>query len=309
MAKQAFIEKRFTASVSHMIDQANVILREYAAKGLTMTLRQLHYQFVARAVPDLQKVPYQNTKQSYKRLGDAMSNARLAGLTDWGHMEDRLRELERSARWDSPDEIIRAVANQYQEDLWRGQKTRPEVWIEKDALAGVIDGICSELRIDYFACRGYVSQSAQYKAAQRFNTYRRNGQEPVIYHFGDHDPSGLDMTRENEAKFALLTGRPVKVVRLALNYDQVEEYNPPPNFAKLTDSRAGGYVEQFGEESWELDALDPDVLVQLIRDAVEPHIDPRKWAAAEAEEAKRQDEIRDVSNQDWEAVVEFARSL
>ena len=300
MAKVQFIEKRFRPDVLATIEQANRILREYAAKGYTMTLRQLHYQFVAR---DL----YTNTLQNYKRLGEYMSNGRLAGLVDWDHMEDRLRELERSPRWDSPSSIIEAVARQYQEDLWHGQKQRPEVWIEKDALAGVIEPVCSELRVDYFACRGYVSQSAQFEAAQRFMRYRRNGQEPVVFHLGDHDPSGIDMTRENEEKFMLLTGRRVKVVRLALNFDQVEQYNPPPNFAKITDSRARAYIDRFGTDSWELDALDPDVLAGLIRGAIEPMIDRDRWDAAKSEEDSNLRDLRDAAD-NWDDVADYLRN-
>lgn len=301
MAKQAFIDKRFNKNSVVMIDQANDILRSFAARGYTMTLRQLHYQFVKANL-------YENTQQNYKRLGNTMSEARLAGVVDWSHMEDRLREVSASPRWESPSSIISAVAAQYQEDLWAGQKVRPEVWIEKDALAGIIEPICRELRIDFFACRGYVSQSAQYEAAQRFDRYLCNGQEPRVFHFGDHDPSGIDMTRENRAKFALLTGREVKVERLALNFDQVQEYNPPPNFAKATDIRFAGYVEQFGEECWELDALDPDVLTQLIRDAIEPLIDPAKWKRAKRAETAALEAIEKVSD-NWADCVEYVNNL
>lgn len=296
---ETFIKKRFNKKSTTMVAQANEILNRFAKMGYTMTLRQLHYQFVKGNL-------YENTKQNYKRLGSVMSNARLAGLTDWAHMEDRLRSLERSARWDSPGDIVEACASQYQEDLWAGQKIRPEVWIEKDALAGIIMNVCSELRIDFFACRGYVSQSAQYEAAKRFDRYRRAGQEPLVLHFGDHDPSGIDMTRENKAKFALLCGKPVQVKRLALNMDQVEKYNPPPNFAKASDIRFNGYVEKFGEECWELDALDPDVLEKLIRDSVEPLINRRRWNTAKTDEDSSKDDLRLVAQQ-WNDIVRYAR--
>lgn len=297
--KEQFVNRRFAPASQVVIDQANTILRSFAARGYTMTLRQLHYQFVKGNL-------YTNTQANYKRLGSIMSDARLAGLVDWDHMEDRMRELERSPRWSSPSAIIDAVSAQYQEDLWKGQKIRPEVWIEKDALAGIITGVCRELRIDHFACRGYVSQSAQYEAAKRFNAYRRQGQEPLVLHFGDHDPSGLDMTRENRAKFALLCGEPVEVRRLALNMDQVERYNPPPNFAKVTDIRFKGYVEEFGEECWELDALDPDVLEALIRDEVEPLINRRTWNAAKREEDQSKTDLR-LASENWAAVVSRLR--
>lgn len=295
--KQQFITKRFNTAARAMIAKANTILQEYHEQGYVMTLRQLHYQFVSRAI-------YENTQENYKRLGNTLSEARLAGLVDWAMMEDRVRHVESCPRWKDPATIIDAVADQYQEDPWKGQEWRPEVWIEKDALAGVIAGVCNEFRIDSFACRGYVSQSAQYRAAQRFRSYLKAGQTPIVLHFGDHDPSGLDMTRENRAKIELLTGADIELKRLALNIDQVEQYQPPPNPAKLTDARAKAYIEQFGNESWELDALDPPVIAQLIRDAVEPLIDQDLWDAAMDREKFQRAKLEAVSER-WSAVEEL----
>lgn len=300
MAKEAFIERKFSTDSLVVIQQANEILEHYNAQGFTMTLRQLHYQFVAR---DL----YGNTLQNYKRLGSIISDARLAGLVDWDMMEDRLRELDARPRWESPESIVEVCASQYREDIWAGQRFRPEVWIEKDALAGVIEGVCAELRVDFFACRGYVSQSAQYKTSQRFLRYMKQGQNPIVFHLGDHDPSGLDMTRENRDKFALLTGQAIKVVRLALNMDQVQQYNPPPNPAKITDSRAEAYIREHGHESWELDALEPAVLSDLIRTAIQPLINQRQWQANMRREELNRDLLREASD-NWQSVVEHLRS-
>lgn len=314
MAREAFQVKEFHRKHVHVIAEANKILKEYFAAGFTMTLRQLHYQFVARKImlePDRigeDKVPYANTDKSYDMLGKVLTEARFCGLVDWSHMEDRLRSLERITRWSSPSAIVNAVAEQYQEDLWTDHKYRPEVWIEKDALAGVIEGICEELRVDYFACRGYVSASAHYQASQRWRQYRANKQEPIIFHLGDHDPSGLDMTRENGAKFALLMGKPVKIVRLALNFDQVEQYDPPPNPAKMSDVRAPGYVAEYGTDSWELDALEPQVISDLIRDAVTPVIQPKQRKANQASEDSNRERLRLVSKH-WDNVVGFVEEF
>lgn len=304
MAREKFIDKNFQKETLHMIRQAAAITDEYFAKGFVMTLRQLHYQFVARAMTNLKGIPYPNTDQSYDRLGSAVADGRLAGLIDWAAMEDRQRTLERIARWNSPAEIIDAVSSQYQEDLWAGQKVRPEVWIEKDALSGVVANICEELRVDYFACRGYVSASAHYQSAKRFKRYLSQGQRPVVLHFGDHDPSGIDMTRENAAKFKLLTGVDIEVRRLALNMDQIEQYNPPPNPTKLSDSRAPKYVEEFGNSSWELDALDPEVFEQLIRDAVTPYINKAMKAKARQGEMAGQAILAKCSAL-WDGVEDF----
>ena len=219
-------------------------------------------------------------------------------------MEDRTRYMRTISVWSDPSSIIEAVAEQYKEDLWRDQKYRPEVWIEKDALIGVIERPCRDVRVPYFACRGYASQSAQYEAGLRFRRHIRNGQTPVVFHFGDHDPSGMDMTRDNSDRLKMFSRRGIQVRRLALNFDQVEQYNPPPNPAKETDSRSGSYIEQYGGESWELDALEPTVIGDLIRNAVNALIDRQRWDAATGAEANNRAALGRVSNR-WDDVREF----
>jgi hypothetical protein len=168
-------------------------------------------------------------------------------------------------------------------------------------LAGVFQRVCDELRVPFFACRGYTSQSEMWAAAQRLKGYTQRRQTPVIFHFGDHDPSGVDMTRDIIDRLTLFMGG-LKVERLALNMDQVEEYEPPPNPAKITDSRADAYIAQFGNESWELDALDPNTLAGLVRDAVEAVRDQTKWDAAVEREQQARKQLETVSSR-WEEIT------
>ena len=260
MPKTQYTSKKFSGPTLDIIDSANNIIEEYEADGLDLTLRQLYYQFVSR---DL----LSNTQKSYNRLGRIISDARLAGLVDWGAIKDRGRNLRENQHWENPGQIIRAAARGFQIDHWKGQEFRPEVWIEKEALVGVIGSVCEDLDVSYFACKGYVSQSAMWEAAQRFDKYHNEGQTPVIIHLGDHDPSGIDMTRDILDRQEILRGC-YSVERIALNMDQIEDYKPPPNPAKLTDSRCNGYVEKYGSNSWELDALEPRTLRELIKRTV-----------------------------------------
>ena len=115
--------------------------------------------------------------------------------------------------------------------------------------------------------------------ARRIGSYIRNGQIPIIIHLGDHDPSGIDMTRDIFERLDLFAGNPIDVERIALNFDQIGQYKPPPNPAKITDSRFNGYAGKYGEESWELDALSPKVLVSLIQDEIFSLLDEEKWGA------------------------------
>lgn len=262
MTKIAYIEKSFNDATLLIIDQANKIIKKYEAEGMNLTLRQLYYQFISGNL-------LENKQDSYRRLGKIISNARLTGLVDWSAIKDLTRNLRGTTHWTNPGQIVRAAARGFCLDHWEGQKYKPEVWIEKEALIGVIENICRELDVDYFACKGYVSQSEMWSASQRFELVYYNGQTPIIIHLGDHDPSGIDMTRDIfDRQDLFLKDIDCPVERIALNMDQINKYDPPPNPAKLTDSRSEKYVQKYGNDSWELDALEPVVLRDLIKKAV-----------------------------------------
>lgn len=260
-----------------VVGAINQIVDEYEAQGLKLTLRQLYYQFVARGwLP--------NSQENYNRMGRILSDGRMAGLISWTAIEDRNRELKGVTTYEHPKQVMKAAIASYRIDMWANQPWRPEVWVEKAALEGVIAGMCNKLRVDFFAQRGYNSMSAQWEAGQRFAKYVRDGQRPIVFHLGDHDPSGLDMTEDNRKRLELFCGVPVTIVRLALNRDQINQYKPPPNPAKETDSRFAAYREEHGESSWELDALDPALIQRLISNAVEKVRDEEKWEEAMEQE-------------------------
>lgn len=276
MPKIKYQEKKFRHSSLVLIAKCEDILNRYHDAGYDMTLRQLYYQLVAA-----DEIP--NKKESYDNLGSLITDARLAGYLDWEMMVDRTRGLRGIAHYENPQERVKFAAYGYAIDKWKYQQFRPEVWIEKEALAGVFQRICNELDVPYFSCKGYSSASAMWRAAQRFENYQREGKTPVIFHFGDHDPSGMDMTRDIDDRIELFMGG-VSVRRLALNMNQIEQYNPPPNPAKITDSRAANYIDLYGHESWELDALDPETLAGLVRDDIMAIRDEDAWALAVSEE-------------------------
>ncbi|AWP28749.1 hypothetical protein [Paenibacillus sp. Cedars] len=257
--KICYREINFRSSSLQLIEQVNAIIHEYQEMGYSLTLRQVYYQLVARDV-----IP--NNERSYKNLGSLISDGRMSGLIDWEAIEDRTRNLKKNSHWSSPGSIIYSAARSFAYDKWEDQDNYVEVWVEKDALVGIVGQVCEEMDIPYFSCRGYVSQSEMWSAAQRLDNFA--GQKDIhIIHLGDHDPSGKDMSRDIEDRLELF-GVSINFQRIALNYDQIEEFDPPPNPTKLSDSRASGYIAEFGHECWELDALRPDVIDGLIRDAV-----------------------------------------
>jgi hypothetical protein len=287
MPKINYVPKRFGEASMDIIRTADRICRDYAADGLDLTLRQLYYQFVSR---DL--IP--NNDRQYKRL---------AGLIDWYHIMDRTRTLRGNNYYASPAQVIESVQYGYLTERWSDQDTRVEVWIEKDALVGVLDRPCDEMDVRYFSCRGYTSASAMWRAAQRLAAYEDAGQNTVILHLGDHDPSGIDMTRDIQERLELF-GSDVRVERIALTMEQVNQYNPPPNPAKLTDARAQGYIDTYGRSSWELDALDPHTIGDLVRDHVRQYRDDVRWNAATEQMAEEQSQLREVSER-WPEIRQF----
>lgn len=262
--------KKFGPQKEAMIEAANQIIYEYQEQGFDLTLRQLYYQFVSR---DL--IP--NTQKDYKTLGKVISEARLAGMIDWNTITDRTRNLERKPFWEHASHFMESVVPQFAVDKWKDQDTRVEVWIEKDALVGVIEPVCRAEDVAYFSCRGYTSQSEMWSASQRLIEYNDAGQKVVILHLGDHDPSGKDMTRDIEDRLVMFQVQEVEVIRIALNMDQIRKYDPPPNPAKITDPRAKEYIKKFGQTSWELDALEPQVIAKLIQDNIAEYRDVIEW--------------------------------
>ena len=327
-----YAAQKFSAGSMAIIDQANVILSTYEEQGFDLTLRQLYYQFVARAI-------IANKDTEYKRLGSIINDARLAGLIDWNHITDRTRNMRQNGHWSSPRDIIRSCANAFELDKWAAQDNYVEVWVEKDALVGVLQKACAPLDVPYFSCRGYTSQSEMWAAAMRLRSKLEAGKKCHIIHLGDHDPSGIDMSRDIEDRLTMFMRhhimqrcvkaigpakegetkeswsdrvyeevwnggeyqQPVTIHRIALNMDQIEEYDPPPNPAKLTDARAKSYIEKFGDKSWELDALEPSVITQLITDTVVELRDQKTWEKISGEEDKHREQLSACAEK-WEKV-------
>ena len=283
--QELFVNHVFSLESTEMINRVNMILEEYESQGYRLSLRQLYYQLVARAI-----IP--NTVQSYKRLGGIVSDGRLAGLIDWDMIEDRGRETITPPMWHDPAEIVEAAAQQFAIDRWSDQPNHVEVIVEKAALEGILIPVCRELGIRFTASRGYCSQSVMYEIGKRLGEKGRAKWIHVLY-LGDHDPSGIDMTRDVADRLMMFSGRGVVVARLALNIDQVKEWNPPENPAKTTDSRYRAYMERFGASSWELDAVEPATLAGLVREAVVGLRDEVLYAEALDREQGMKNELED----------------
>lgn len=281
--KEKFIDHEFSSASLGTISKVNRILANYRSQGFRLSLRQLYYQLVAADF-----IP--NTPRSYKNLGNLISNARQSGMVDWDMIEDRNRETTIPAHWENPAEIVEAAASSFRIDKWKDQPYHIEVMVEKDALSGVLGPVCRTLDIGITANKGYSSSSTMYEIGKRLEIMQGKGKIICIIYLGDHDPSGIDMTRDvKERLFMYSNGCDLEVVRLALNWDQIELWRPPENPAKETDSRYSAYSSKYGESSWELDAIEPKQLAALVTDAVTERRDEDLWEeAVEAENSMKE---------------------
>jgi len=283
--KEAFLALNFRPRSLEYIDIANEIIDDYASQGIfELSLRQVYYRFVARNV-------ITNDLSSYKALGKLISNARMAGLIDWDAIKDRGRILNTLPHWETTGEIVQSAAGQYRVDLWQDQ-----VWTEKDAAIAVIDDLCRRYDVPYLACRGDSSTTTQYEAVQRFRRYRALGQQCIVLYSGDHDAAGVPMSATYDRRLNEDFQIRAQVERVALNLDQVRQYGLPANQVKDSqyDRKAKAYIERFGRESWEIEALDPVVLQDLIEQAILKHLD---WELFEARQKLVTDGRRMLSKQ------------
>jgi len=254
---------------------------EYQGDGYDLSLRQLYYQMVSRGY-------LENSQKSYKNLGTLITNARMAGLVDWDMITDRNRETVTVPHWKTPGEIIKTAADSFRVDKWENQPYHVEVMVEKDALSGVLEPLCAKFDVSFTANKGYPSASLLFEMGKRLRRKIQSGKRVVVLHLGDHDPSGIDMTRDLINRLSLFAGAEINLDRLALNMKQIEELKPPENPAKTTDTRYQTYRDIYGESSWELDALEPRSLARLVTEAVEALRDDSLWYEA----VKREDAMR-----------------
>jgi hypothetical protein len=152
---------KFTPEARALVDKAVQIVTGFQARGHRMTLRQLYYQLVTRNI-------IRNEEKQYKRLSSILSDARLMGLLDWSAIEDRIRRPQVPLEFKDLDHRIQVALDNYRLPRWADQPRYCELWVEKDALSGVLAPLASEYHVNLMVNRGYSSQSAMYDASKRF---------------------------------------------------------------------------------------------------------------------------------------------
>lgn len=284
--KEKIREIKFGKKNIILLEDIKEVLEEYEIKEIRVTLRQLYYQLVSRNI-------LQNETKEYSKLSSLLTKARYAGEIDWRLIEDRLRIPRKPVTFENIEELIENAVIWYKLDRWSNQECYVEVWTEKDALSSIIAPITDKWQILLSVNRGYASASSMHESSERF--LKKDTKENLILYLGDHDPSGLDMIRDiNERLYEF--GVNVNVHPIALTRNQIEKYNPPPNPAKISDPRAKWYLENFGNKSWEVDALRPEVLEELIETNILKYLDVEKYNKIKEKEQEGKDFLLEKFN-------------
>lgn len=268
----------------------NEIIDTYMSDGYVMTLRQLYYQLVSRDV-----IP--NNDKEYAKLSILLKKGRMAGIVDWSAIEDRGRQPRLPYWVTGVADAMNDMYEQYRLDRQQGQPYYVEIWVEKDALSNVMARVTNEYHVHLMVNKGYSSCSAMHESYKRFKNQVSAGRSPVLLYFGDHDPSGKDMVRDIADRLREFGLDSLEVRNPALTMQQVRRYRLPENPAKITDPRAAWYIQEYGTHSWELDALEPPVLIQIVENALLEYIDMPTYNAVLEEEATQKEYIRKLKEE------------
>lgn len=288
MSKIAYVKPvRWRKKTLEFLTKVTAIVEDYDKQGYRMTLRQLYYQLVSADV-------IANTPQEYSHLSRVLTEARIAGLLDWDFIEDRVRVPRAHPHWRDIPDLVNSATSSYRRDRWADQKQFLEVWVEKDALSGVLAPITEKFHVTLMVNRGYSSATAMHDAAVRLRSKEKSGKKVTILYIGDHDPSGEDMVRDIRGRLKIFRCN-ATIKKIALTMTQIEKYEPPPNPAKMSDPRAEGYVNKHGESSWEVDALRPDVLNKLLTSEIMKIIDMKKYNKIVALEKKEIETLEEAT--------------
>jgi hypothetical protein len=249
------------------------------------SVRQVYYQATVRGVVE-------KTEQGYDKVQRALVAMRRNGTLPYEWITDNTRWMIKPSTWLSLEDMLETTAQHYRRSLWTGTDAYCEFWLEKDALAGVVQPVTAEFDVPLMVARGFSSLSFLHKSAMYLQTL----EVPVyVFHLGDFDPSGqcaADKIEEDLRKLA--PDAEIHFDRLAVRPWQIESWKLPSRPTKKTDSRA----KKFGyAESVELDAIHPDLLRSLVREKIEALLPANQMRVLEIAEASEREILRMFAKQ------------
>lgn len=271
------------------------------ARYQPMTVRQVFYRLVSTGVIPKSEAAYKNT------IVRLLTEMRLDGTVPYGAIADESRRIRRPYTCSDLEDALLDTAEQYRRQLWHNQPVYVQVWLEKDALAGVLYTITEEWDVPLLVTKGYPSITFLHMAAMEIF---RAAKPTFLYYFGDHDPSGEDIPRNVEARlrqFLRQSGSAFDVTfeKVAVTAEQIEAWDLPTRPTKSTDTRSRGFVG----ESVEVDALPPEQLHDLARECIEGHIDRDRLAVLQAAETSEREILERLAGRDVSQITEWLETL
>jgi len=249
-----------------------------------ITVRGVAYQLFVR-----QEIPSMAVGETQK-VSRLLVYAREHDIIAWDDIVDETRAIERAAMWRDLPAFGRTVAAAYRRDYWASQPVNVQVWSEKATVGGILRPVTEKYGVPFMAVHGFSSATALHDAAEASVADPR---PLTILYCGDHDPSGMYMSEVDLSdRFARYGGR-VTIKRIALAANDLDGL---PSFpAKPTDPRFAWYRSHFGTVAWELDAMDPNILRDLIEGEILDYIDPTAWGRMKLVEAAEQRTVERVA--------------
>jgi len=280
-----------------VVPLVNEILDEYDFK---LTIRQIYYRLMSH--------PYNYFSvrdKKYHSLIQMLRRERENGTIDWHRIEDRHRSTHGGDDYfDSPDDFINVLKGTIRESwkgyirtMWDDQNYKVELWIEKDAESSLAIQVADNYNVLVFTTKGPSSLTWVKLAVERLVEFANK--EIVILHFGDHDPSGIMMSRDLQRRFSRYGAEEglehIRVKRIGLNMDQIDELNLiSSGKAKRTDPNFNAYIKEFGtDEVWEMDALPPDELKSIIVKSINKYVNNKeRWNEKIKETSEEKVEVK-----------------
>jgi len=255
------------------LDRVKEILEEFNTQGyLPITLRMLYYKLVTKNIIG-------NNVNEYNSLKKLMTKTRVSGEIPYEYFVDTTRVLQQADTWWSIPHFLKETLESYRLDRWKTQEYYIEVWLEKNTMIPILEDITSKYSVPLLSNHGYSSTTAMHEAEERFGTDKKC----IVIYLGDHDPSGLHMDED------IFNRASVEVDRIAITKAQVDKYHLPPNPAKKRDPRASNYVSEYGENSWELEALDIKITKELLEERILHYLDMDEYTKIIEEEEEHKE--------------------
>jgi hypothetical protein len=259
-------------------------MRNLAETAQPITGRGIGYKlFTAGLIPSM-------ARSEMARVYRLLKEARERDFIPWDWIVDETRSIERVSTWADPAEYARAVARSYRRDFWDQQPVRCEVWSEKGTVRGVLAPVLDEYAVGFRVMHGFSSATSVYDVSQD-----DDGRELIALYVGDLDPSGMFMSEEDLPKrLANYDGDHVTLKRIALTREQVVGLPSFPATDKRKDPRFRWFSRNYGKRCWELDAMDPNDLRDVVEDAIRELIEPVAWKRCEVVNQAEQESLKTI---------------